>query len=415
MAASARRDEAPGYIEETFIEAPARTSASDVISQQWLVLSAQGGRHAAALADALTAKGHTASRADLRPRAIWIWGEADVGDRLCRCRSISPTDDDWPSVDAITQEAARLVAFGQILVARLRSTGRTAPEVWIATRHARSAGPADPLDGSDLVQSALIGAARTLAIECPEIRFHLIDLDGAALARACRRRRCDDGDRCGRRSAGSRRQGSAAAPGPQTRRRHRLAIPRPRTRLPAERGFVLRKDGARGIDALYWQECAQAAARAGEARVRVDAASLNFRDVMAATGLLPKGAEPTDAGERARARILRRGRKRRRGRRNARARRPRVRHGARQPAPRRSTLDADRLHRVPAHLSDAEAASIPSVYLTAHYALNVLGRVRKGETVLIHSGAGGLGLAAIAMARAARRGDLRHRGQRGEA
>ncbi len=36
---------------------------------------------------------------------------------------------------------------------------------------------------------------------------------------------------------------------------------------------------------------------AGEVRVRVSAAGLNFRDVMAATGLLPKDAEKDDAGE----------------------------------------------------------------------------------------------------------------------
>jgi len=50
-------------------------------------------------------------------------------------------------------------------------------------------------------------------------------------------------------------------------------------------------------------------------------------------------------------------------------------------------------------LSDAEAASIPSVYLTAHYALNVLGRLLGGEAILVHSGTGGVGLAAIAMAK----------------
>ena len=38
------------------------------------------------------------------------------------------------------------------------------------------------------------------------------------------------------------------------------------------------------------------------------------------------------------------------------------------------------------------------MYLTAHYALNHLARMRKGESVLIHSGTGGVGQAGIRIA-----------------
>lgn len=41
---------------------------------------------------------------------------------------------------------------------------------------------------------------------------------------------------------------------------------------------------------------------------------------------------------------------------------------------------------------------MPVVYCTAYYSLVVRGRVRPGETVLIHSGSGGVGQAAIAIA-----------------
>ncbi|MGB9402960.1 MAG: type I polyketide synthase [Candidatus Acidiferrales bacterium] len=57
--------------------------------------------------------------------------------------------------------------------------------------------------------------------------------------------------------------------------------------------------------------------------------------------------------------------------------------------------------RKPASLSFEQAASLPLAYLTAHYALNELGRMRAGERVLIHSAAGGVGMAAIHLARAA--------------
>lgn len=45
-----------------------------------------------------------------------------------------------------------------------------------------------------------------------------------------------------------------------------------------------------------------------------------------------------------------------------------------------------------------QAASVPVVYATAYYSMLVRGRLRPGETVLIHSGSGGVGQAAIAIA-----------------
>lgn len=41
---------------------------------------------------------------------------------------------------------------------------------------------------------------------------------------------------------------------------------------------------------------------------------------------------------------------------------------------------------------------MPVVYTTAYYALVVRGRMQHGETVLIHSGSGGVGQAAITIA-----------------
>lgn len=52
----------------------------------------------------------------------------------------------------------------------------------------------------------------------------------------------------------------------------------------------------------------------------------------------------------------------------------------------------------PANLSFAEAAALPTVFLTAYYSLVYLGRLAAGETVLIHSATGGLGHAALAVA-----------------
>ncbi|AQA22618.1 phenolphthiocerol synthesis polyketide synthase type I Pks15/1 [Rhodococcus sp. MTM3W5.2] len=57
------------------------------------------------------------------------------------------------------------------------------------------------------------------------------------------------------------------------------------------------------------------------------------------------------------------------------------------------------LVEMPAEWSFATAAAVPAVFLTAYYALADLARVRHGESILIHAGAGGVGMAAIQLAR----------------
>ncbi|MEO1104058.1 MAG: SDR family NAD(P)-dependent oxidoreductase, partial [Pseudomonadota bacterium] len=55
----------------------------------------------------------------------------------------------------------------------------------------------------------------------------------------------------------------------------------------------------------------------------------------------------------------------------------------------------------PAALSYREAASLPLAFITAHYALDRLVRLKRGQWVLIHAAAGGVGQAAIQVARRA--------------
>lgn len=57
--------------------------------------------------------------------------------------------------------------------------------------------------------------------------------------------------------------------------------------------------------------------------------------------------------------------------------------------------------RVPDGLSIVEAACVPTAYGTAHDSLFEFGRLQAGETVLIHAGASGVGIAAIQMAKRA--------------
>jgi polyketide synthase 5 len=65
------------------------------------------------------------------------------------------------------------------------------------------------------------------------------------------------------------------------------------------------------------------------------------------------------------------------------------------------TCDARLATTVPPGLTDAEAAAVTTAHATAWYALNELARIKAEDKVLIHSATGGVGQAAIAIARAA--------------
>ncbi len=61
----------------------------------------------------------------------------------------------------------------------------------------------------------------------------------------------------------------------------------------------------------------------------------------------------------------------------------------------------DHSFAVPERLSDAEAAALPEGLFTVWHNLFELGRLRMGDTLLVHGGAGGIGTLAIQMASAA--------------
>lgn len=56
------------------------------------------------------------------------------------------------------------------------------------------------------------------------------------------------------------------------------------------------------------------------------------------------------------------------------------------------------VRKMPDNLSYEEAATLPVVFMTAWYALHNVARMKAGETILVHAGAGGVGMAAIQIA-----------------
>jgi NADPH:quinone reductase-like Zn-dependent oxidoreductase/acyl carrier protein len=131
---------------------------------------------------------------------------------------------------------------------------------------------------------------------------------------------------------------------------------------------------------------------AGQVRMRVCAAGLNLRDVLIALGMYPGEAGPL--GNEAAGVITEVG--------------PGVsglRVGDRVmgivPASFGPVAIADQhlLVLIPDEWSFTEAASVPVVFLTAYYGLVDLAGLRCGESLLVHAGAGGVGMAAIQLAR----------------
>jgi NADPH:quinone reductase-like Zn-dependent oxidoreductase/acyl carrier protein len=151
------------------------------------------------------------------------------------------------------------------------------------------------------------------------------------------------------------------------------------------------------LDGLTLREAQREPPGPHQVEIQVLAAALNFSDVMKALGLypgLPDG--PVPLGIECAGRISAVG---------AGVEGLRVGDAVVALAPfsfgNYSVTYAPLVARKPERVTFEEAATIPIAFLTAHYALNYLARVAPGERVLIHAAAGGVGLAAIQLARRA--------------
>jgi NADPH:quinone reductase-like Zn-dependent oxidoreductase len=142
-------------------------------------------------------------------------------------------------------------------------------------------------------------------------------------------------------------------------------------------------------------------------QIKAEAASLNFRDLMIAMGMYPQTPEtPSVMGSDFAGVVSKVG-----------ANVSKVKIGERVMAislgsfKKDATIDPNshfcnymnvqeqQVFRMPENLSFIEAASIPTVFSTAYYALFNIARLQEKETILIHSATGGLGLASIALAK----------------
>jgi len=169
----------------------------------------------------------------------------------------------------------------------------------------------------------------------------------------------------------------------------------------AFRAATIRQRVSSQVGSIAWEECDVPKPGPGDIVVAVAATGLNFRDVMWAMGLLPEealedgfagatigmelsghvaaiGSGVTDLS---------------------------VGDAVMAIAPAafstHAVVSRSGVAKLPETVSPVAAATVPVAFLTAYYAMVELGRIRAGETILIHGAAGGVGLAALQVAKLA--------------
>jgi len=162
--------------------------------------------------------------------------------------------------------------------------------------------------------------------------------------------------------------------------------------------FVAGHSPTKSPEGLHFSETVRREPRRGEVEINIAAAGVNFKDVALLTGLLDdsvladKGTLPP-LGLECSGTIVAVGEDVTRFRIGDRVMGLGVNCFANF-----VTLDERVLAHQPGNITGEAAATIPLAFLTAYYALNTLANIQKGERVLIHTAAGGVGLAAVQVA-----------------
>ncbi|MCI4674265.1 sulfolipid-1 biosynthesis phthioceranic/hydroxyphthioceranic acid synthase [Candidatus Mycolicibacterium alkanivorans] len=350
-------------------------------------------------------------------RGAWLLVVADDGDKLAvrlseamashgaDCRTVSagavsggelasgaftgvvvvaaPAEGD-PNPDRGRDLVASLVG----IAGKLANTDGEPPRFYVITRGALAAAPGDTVN---LDQGGVTGLLRVIGAEHPPLRPTQIDVDadtdGEAVASEV--------------LSGSDEDSTAWRQGSWYTARLRQSPLRPderrTTTVDPERDgmrLVIRTPG--DLDTLEFVTADREPPQAGQIEVAVDASSINFADVLLAFGksftvdgqrqglgvdfagvVTAVGAGVTDfkVGDRV---------------------------GALADTAAWSTFvtcDARLAAPLPESLTTEEAAAVSTAYATAWYSLHQLARIQPGDRVLIHSATGGVGQAAIAIAR----------------
>jgi polyketide synthase 12 len=287
------------------------------------------------------------------------------------------------------------VSLLHLVNALVQASGTASPRLVVLTRGGQAVG--DPVNPVNVAAAPLWGFTRTVAVEHGELRPTIVDLDPG-------------------RPASETSQlvpvllGEAGEPELVLRDGHRhrpelspWTVPDRPVATAAPRAFEAARDAnfrlsarRRGfLDTVTATACPRTAPGPGQAEIEVAAAGLNFSDVLKALDLYPGlPAGEVALGAECAGRISAVG--------------PGVtdlRVGdevmAIAPAAFAAYVITDTwlVVRRPTTVDAQQAAGVPVAFLTAWHGLVELARLRAGEAVLVHSATGGVGLAALQIAR----------------
>ncbi|MFE1775922.1 SDR family NAD(P)-dependent oxidoreductase [Streptomyces sp. NPDC059008] len=350
-------------------ETLAPTAARDAAAT-WAVVGTGAGDLAPYLADRpvgthpdLASLARTLDAGGQAPDTVLVSCRADAG----------PVAD---RADAVRAAAHRALDLVHRWLAEERFAGS---RLVVVTHRAVAVGAEDV---TDLAHSAVWGLVRTAQSENPG-RIALLDLDGHV----------DSHDRLADALA-SREPQLAVRVGELRAPRMTRLRPERALSAPATPTWRLGVDGGGTLESLALLDHPEAGAplAPGQIRVGVRAAGLNFRDALSALGMYPGEAGPL--GVEGAGVVLEVG------------------PGVASVAPGDRVLgmifggigpvavtDHRMVAKIPDGWSFAQAAAVPAVFLTASYALIDLADLRPGESVLVHAGTGGVGMAAVQLAR----------------
>ena len=266
---------------------------------------------------------------------------------------------------------------------------------WLVTRNSQPVENYQPTL-SGIKQSCLWGMGKTISLEYPELYYRAIDLSAIPTDEDARyifkeiatTTKEQVAYRSDRRYVSRLQRYSLTNPtgdigeGSSLRGQRKLAL--------CDRQLQITNKG--NLDSLQWQHTTRKPPQHNQIEIKVKATGLNFRDVMIALDLYPDElqflglecvGEVTAIGE---------------GVSNFQIG-DEVIAIASGSFSNYVTVDAELAIAKPSNLTFNEAATIPVTFLTAYYTLVYKAKLQRGEKILIHSAAGGVGLAAVAIAK----------------
>ncbi|MGO9156827.1 type I polyketide synthase [Mycobacterium sp.] len=311
---------------------------------------------------------------------------------LCPPRAV---DESLPDHAQLDLAQARTLLIADIAKTLTRMGARNSPRLWIVTRGAQQL---DPGDQVTLTQTQLRGIARVLTFEHPELKTTIVDVeaDGAGSLATLTEELLAGSDHDEIALRDRQRYVNRLVPAPTAATGDLVLESRPTVvNLDGAGAVRLQIDQPGRLDALRVHAVKRIPPGADQVEVRVVAAGLNFSDVLKAMGVYPglDGAAPVIGGEcvgfvtavGAGVDSVEIGQRV-------------IAFGPGTFGSHLTTL-ADLVVAVPDTLPDREAATFGIAYLTAWHSLCEVGRLSPGERVLIHSATGGVGLAAVSIAK----------------